>query len=68
MKCTVAGFLVLSLLSTIVFGQTTNQKNKRVSSKVGTFSNPARGETLKICQGVPIPEGYVIVAYEDSSS
>ena len=68
MKCTVAGFLVLSLLSTIVFGQTTNQKNKRVSSKVGTFSNPARGETLKICQGVPIPEGYVIVAFENSSS
>jgi Ca-activated chloride channel homolog len=49
MKCAVAGFLVLSLVSTIVFGQTKNQ-------------------TLKICQGVPIPEGYIIVAYENLSS
>ncbi|HKG59128.1 MAG TPA: VWA domain-containing protein [Pyrinomonadaceae bacterium] len=57
MKCTVAGFLVLSLVSTIVFGQTTNQRSKRGASK-----------TLKICQGVPIPEGYIIVAYETSSS
>src|SRR5215213_1631062 len=57
MKCTVAGFLVLSLVSTIVFGQTTNQRSKRGASK-----------TLKICQGVPIPEGYIIVAYENSSS
>jgi Ca-activated chloride channel family protein len=59
MKCAVAGFLVLSLVSVIVFGQTTNQRAKR---------NPARGKTLKICQGVPIPEGYIIVAYEQSSA
>src|SRR5215217_5999967 len=61
MKCAVAGFLVLSLLSVIVFGQTTNQGAKRDAS-------PARSKTLKICQGVPIPEGYIIVAYESSSS
>jgi len=52
MKCTVAGFLFLSLLSTIVFGQTTKQR--------------AKHKQLKICQGVPIPEGYIIVAYESS--
>ena len=68
MKCALASILVLSLLPTIVCGQTTSQKNKRVSSKADTFSNPARSETLKICQGVPIPEGYVIVAYEISST
>ncbi len=60
MKCAVAGFLVLSLVSTIVFGQNTKQKAKR--------GKPARGQTLRICQGVPIPEGYIIVAYENSSS
>ena len=49
MKCTVACFLVLSLVSTIAFGQTANQ-------------------TLKICQGVPIPGGYIIVGYENSPS
>jgi Ca-activated chloride channel family protein len=54
MKCAVAGFLVLSLVSTMVFGQTKNQRVKR--------------DTLKICQGVPIPEGYIIVGYENSSS
>jgi len=59
MKCAVAGFLVLSLVSAIVFGQTTNQRAKR---------DPVRSNTLKICQGVPIPEGYIIVAYESSSS
>jgi VWFA-related protein len=37
-----------------VFGQTKNQRVKR--------------DTLKICQGVPIPEGYIIVGYENSSS
>src|SRR6185369_8560761 len=61
MKGAVAGFLVLSLLSVIVFGQIPNQKAKRGAS-------PAQGKTLKICQGVPIPEGYIIVAYESSSS
>jgi Ca-activated chloride channel family protein len=55
MKCAVAGFLILSLVPITVFGQTRNQPVKR-------------GQTLKICQGVPIPEGYIIVAYENSSS
>ena len=67
MKCTVAGFLVLSLLSILVFGQTTNHRAKRDASKIGTV-NSAQGQTLRICQGVPIPEGYIIVAYENSSS
>jgi Ca-activated chloride channel homolog len=68
MKCTVAGFLVLSLLSTIVFGQTRNEKAKRSTPKTETLNNPARGQSLKICQGVPIPEGYIIVGYETLSS
>ena len=68
MRCAVAGFLVLVLVATTVFGQTTNQRAKRGTSKIGTLTNPVRGETLKICQGVPIPEGYIIVAYENSSS
>ncbi len=59
MKCAVAGILVLSLVSTLVFGQTT----KRGTSKTRATSLP---QSLKICQGVPIPEGYIIVAYENS--
>jgi VWFA-related protein len=59
-----------ALLVAMVSAQTT----KRGSSKRGV--NKARGEqvskpqseTLKICQGVPIPAGYVIVAYMTSSA
>ena len=62
MKCLVVGVLVLSLLPTTAFAQ----KAKRTTPKTGTLAT--RGSGLKICQGVPIPDGYVIVAYESSSS
>jgi VWFA-related protein len=64
MRCVVAGFLALSLVSITVFGQTTSQKPKRGKPKIATPT----ARDLKICQGVPIPEGYIIVAYENSSS
>ncbi|HEU4432206.1 MAG TPA: VWA domain-containing protein [Pyrinomonadaceae bacterium] len=68
MKCAVAGFVVLSFLSVVVFGQT-NKRAKRGASKTETpVNNPARGQTLRICQGVPIPDGYIIIAHEKSSS
>ena len=56
MKYAVAGVLVLSLLSPIVFSQTAIPGNKRGA------------RTLKICQGLPIPDGYIIVAQENSPS
>lgn len=68
MKSAVAGLFVLSLVSITGFGQTTNQRAKRGTSKIGTLTNSVRGDTVKICQGVPIPEGYIIVAFEKSSS
>ena len=69
MKCKIAGFVVLSLVSVVVLGQSTNQRVKRGTSKKGTLAtNPAQRLTLKICQGVPIPEGYIIVAYENLAS
>jgi Ca-activated chloride channel homolog len=57
MKRLVVGVLVLSLITTTAFGQ----KAKR-------STNAARSNALRICQGVPIPDGYIIVAYESSSS
>src|SRR6185369_1006433 len=66
MKCAAAVFLVLSLVSTVVCGQTTNLSTKHSTAKSGTY--PAPGKTSKICLGVPIPEGYIVVAYENSSS
>lgn len=44
MKCTVAGFLVLSLLSIIVCGQTTSHKTKRSTAKTIT---PATSSATK---------------------
>ena len=66
MKCAVSAYLVISLVSVIVFGQTTNQRAKRGTVK--TESIASQEQTLKICKGVPIPEGYVIVAYESLPS
>ena len=58
MTCSVARFfLVVSLLPALAYAQTT-QRVKRET---------VRGGTLKICQGIPIPDGYVIVAYETSA-
>ena len=62
MKYSVARFfLVLSLVPTIAFSQTAKQRAKQGPSKTGTG-------TLKICEGLPIPDGYTIVAHESSSS
>src|ERR1044071_457096 len=52
-------FLVVSLLPPVVLAQTRSQGPKREN-------RPAA--PLRICQGVPIPDGYVIVAYETSTS
>jgi VWFA-related protein len=69
MKCLVVGFLVLSLVTTIAAGQITNPGPKRGTSKAGTrATNASHGKTLKICHGLPIPDGYIIVGYESSSS
>jgi hypothetical protein len=62
MKRPVASFfLVLSLFPAAVFPQTRGQARKQPEAA------PARGNNLKICQGVAIPDGYVIVGYVSTS-
>jgi VWFA-related protein len=59
-----------TLLVAVVFAQTTNRgtgKSNVNKSRRETVNKP-RNETLKICQGVPIPAGYVIIAYLTSST
>jgi Ca-activated chloride channel homolog len=59
MKRPVASFfLLVSLLLPTAAGQTANQGARKQS--------PARSNTLKICQGVALPDGYVIVGYVSS--
>jgi VWFA-related protein len=62
MKSLVAGLLVLTFVSGIIVqGQTPPRSaNKTV--------NKPRSDTLKICQGVPVPEGYVAIAYMTSAA
>ena len=64
MKFFVAFLLVLTTVSSgvITHGQTPPRKGKQ------TAVIKPRTETLRICQGVPIPEGYVIIAYMTSSA
>jgi Ca-activated chloride channel homolog len=69
MKYLVVGFLVLSLVATIAFGQVTKPKVKLGTRKpAADATNAAPVKTLKICRGVPIPDGYIIVGYESLSS
>ncbi|HKV35660.1 MAG TPA: VWA domain-containing protein [Pyrinomonadaceae bacterium] len=60
MKHPVASFfLLVSLLLPTAAGQTRDQGARKQS--------PSRSNTLKICQGVALPDGYVIVGYVSSS-
>jgi VWFA-related protein len=64
MKFFVAFLLVLTTFSsgTVTQGQTTPQRAKQSAAE------KPRSGTLRICQGVPIPEGYVIIAYMTSAA
>src|SRR5712692_2894690 len=63
MKFFVAFLLVLTAFSSgaVTQGQTAPRRAKQ-----SAVSKP-RSETVRICQGVPIPEGYVVIAYMTSA-
>ena len=62
MKMFVASFLVLTALSS---GAVTQTQSRRSSQSAVTKPRPA---TIRICQGVAIPDGYVIIAYTTSAA
>lgn len=64
MKFRVAFLLVLAIFcsGTVTQGQTAPQKARQ-----SAVPKP-RTQTLRVCQGVPIPEGYVIIAYMTSTA
>jgi Ca-activated chloride channel family protein len=62
MKSYVAGLLVLAFSSGII---TQGQTPPRAGNKT---ANKPRSDTIKICQGVPVPDGYMIVAYMTSAA
>ena len=63
MRSSVAFFLALTIFTS---GSIRGQAPSRRANQ-GDASKP-RNDTLKICQGVPIPDGYVIIAYMTSTA
>src|SRR5580765_7113735 len=62
MKSFVAFLLILSTFSLgLTLGQTPSRRGNQPAGK-------PRNETIRICQGVAIPDGYVIIAYMTSSA
>src|SRR5207248_87119 len=62
MKSLVAGLLVLTFVSGIIVqGQTPPRSANKTANK-------PRSDTMKICQGVPVPDGYVVIAYMTSAA
>src|SRR2546429_5064172 len=64
MKSRVAFLLLLTVISSgvVIQSQTTPRRQNN-----GAVSKP-RNQTMRICQGLPIPAGYVIIAYMTSSA
>lgn len=65
-SCLIAAALVFSA----AFGQTSKRaaRKRPVQKATGEVTTTAANDTLKLCQGVKIPPGYVIVAYITSSA
>ncbi|MEP6912964.1 MAG: hypothetical protein ABI923_09430, partial [bacterium] len=59
-----------ALLAVMVSAQTTKRRSNKRSVNKGRREQPGqpRSEGLKICQGVPVPAGYVIIAYMSTSA
>src|SRR5215831_9677692 len=64
MKFFVAVFLVLTMFSSgaVTLGQNPPRRTTQSSAP------KPKSDTLKICQGVPIPDGYVVIAYLTSAA
>ena len=61
MRLSVAFLLVLTVFGSVAVAQRQPQRQKSAVGK-------PPGETIRICQGLPIPDGYVIIAYMTSSA
>ena len=67
MKFFVAVFLVLTTFSSgaVTLGQNPPRRTAQTSAPQ---SQDSKSDTIKICQGVPMPDGYVVVAYMTSAA
>src|SRR6185436_15596800 len=70
MKCLVASVLLcVWLIPAVTVSQTKTKTVKPSPSQTGPLQNSTpKSRTVKICQGLAIPAGYVIVGYVTSSA
>src|SRR5688572_25762817 len=70
MKCLVASVLFcVSLIPAVTLSQTKKKTVTQSPSQTGPIQNSTQQSgSVKICMGISIPEGYVIVGYENSSA
>lgn len=68
MKYFVAVLLVLTMFSSgaVTLGQ--NPPRRNADKSASKTQQPEKSDTIKMCQGVPIPDGYVVVAYMTSAA
>ena len=67
MRFFVAVFLVLLMFSSGAVSLGQNPSRRTTQTSVSTQPQP-KSETINICQGVPMPDGYVVVAYMTSTT
>jgi VWFA-related protein len=67
MRFFVAVFLVLLMFSSgaVSLGQNPSRRTTQTSA---SKPPPSKTDTIKVCQGVPMPDGYVVVAYMTSTT
>jgi VWFA-related protein len=70
MKYFVAVLLVLTMFSSgaVTLGQNPPRRTADKTAPKTQQPQQAKSDTLKICQGVPIPEGYIVVGYMTSAA
>ena len=61
--------ITTALLVSVMIGQTPRRGGKRpVPKSRGESATTARSDTLIVCQGLPVPAGYAIIAYLTSTA
>ena len=71
MRFFVAFFLVLTMFSSgaVTLGQNPPRRTTQTSAPPSQQTQQqSKSDTIKICQGVPMPDGYVVVAYLTSAA
>ena len=68
LRVTVSLLIVTALAGSVMFGQTKRRSKAKRSNNARQQAVNAPRSTLIICQGVPVPDGFTIIAYLTSTA